>query len=87
MYIDEIDSIGKRRRDGTGEVSEEEHTLNQLLVEMDGMRPTEDVCTVLLTVLYLIIMKVDLNTRFRFTAESSHEELQRMYKYILITPV
>ncbi|VDM60373.1 unnamed protein product, partial [Angiostrongylus costaricensis] len=42
IYIDEIDAIGKRRGDSKGSglgggSSEEEQTLNQLLVEMDGM--------------------------------------------------
>lgn len=46
IYIDEIDAIGKKRGgnnvSGTGG-SEEEHTLNQLLVEMDGMGTTDGV--------------------------------------------
>uniref|UniRef100_A0A0N4ZMN9 AAA domain-containing protein n=1 Tax=Parastrongyloides trichosuri TaxID=131310 RepID=A0A0N4ZMN9_PARTI len=41
IYIDEIDAIGKKRSEGNspmnGTTSEEEQTLNQLLVEMDGM--------------------------------------------------
>lgn len=45
IYIDEIDAIGKKRSDsslGVGN-SESERTLNQLLVEMDGMISKEDV--------------------------------------------
>ncbi|XP_032671394.1 paraplegin [Odontomachus brunneus] len=45
IYIDEIDAIGKKRSDssiGIGN-SESERTLNQLLVEMDGMIAKEDV--------------------------------------------
>uniref|UniRef100_UPI00358F8C63 mitochondrial inner membrane m-AAA protease component paraplegin n=1 Tax=Myxine glutinosa TaxID=7769 RepID=UPI00358F8C63 len=39
VYIDEIDAVGKRRARsaGTMDSTEEEQTLNQLLVEMDGM--------------------------------------------------
>ncbi|XP_064466822.1 paraplegin-like [Ornithodoros turicata] len=39
VYIDEIDAIGRRRSDlgVEGSTGEEEQTLNQLLVEMDGM--------------------------------------------------
>ncbi|KAI0225000.1 Paraplegin [Lamellibrachia satsuma] len=44
IYIDEIDAIGRRRQgSGGAEGSEEEHTLNQLLVEMDGMSTKEGV--------------------------------------------
>ncbi|KAL0279905.1 UNVERIFIED_CONTAM: hypothetical protein PYX00_001365 [Menopon gallinae] len=46
IYIDEIDAIGKKRADmGTfgGVHTESEHTLNQLLVEMDGMATREGV--------------------------------------------
>ncbi|XP_070574399.1 mitochondrial inner membrane m-AAA protease component paraplegin-like isoform X2 [Ptychodera flava] len=39
VYVDEIDAIGRKRSEGTtvGGSGEEEQTLNQLLVEMDGM--------------------------------------------------
>ena len=44
IYIDEIDAIGRRRSDGVGGGNaEEEQTLNQLLVEMDGMAGREGV--------------------------------------------
>jgi ATP-dependent metalloprotease FtsH len=36
IFIDEIDSIGKRRTDGNGGDSEYNQTINQLLTEMDG---------------------------------------------------
>ncbi|CAF0768459.1 unnamed protein product [Rotaria sordida] len=47
IYIDEIDAIGKKRR-GENKSSfvssgEEEHTLNQLLVEMDGLESKSNV--------------------------------------------
>ncbi|XP_060535488.1 paraplegin [Cylas formicarius] len=46
IYIDEIDAIG-RKRSGTGSMEgvsgEGEQTLNQLLVEMDGMATKQDV--------------------------------------------
>ena len=45
IYIDEIDAIGKARNEGVGGNSNQEgdQTLNQLLVEMDGMGSTADV--------------------------------------------
>ena len=36
MFIDEIDTIGKKRDNGLGSNDEREQTLNQLLTEMDG---------------------------------------------------
>ncbi|CAF0730622.1 unnamed protein product [Adineta ricciae] len=47
IYIDEIDAIGKKRRgenkSGFMGSGEEEHTLNQLLVEMDGLESKSNV--------------------------------------------
>jgi len=47
VYIDEIDAIGRARAEGLGNFSggtgETEQTLNQLLVEMDGMATKEGV--------------------------------------------
>ncbi|XP_033175640.1 paraplegin [Bombus impatiens] len=45
IYIDEIDAIGKKREDSYSEFanSESERTLNQLLVEMDGMIEAKDI--------------------------------------------
>ena len=46
IYIDEIDAIGKQRTSGAGmefSTGEEEQTLNQLLVEMDGMGGREGI--------------------------------------------
>src|SRR5437879_6126865 len=36
IFIDELDALGKSRDHGHGSHEEREHTLNQLLVEMDG---------------------------------------------------
>jgi ATP-dependent Zn protease len=36
IWIDEIDTVGRARRQGFSN-QEQENTLNQLLVEMDGM--------------------------------------------------
>ena len=37
LFVDEIDAVGKKRgKSGFGGQSEQENTLNQLLVEMDG---------------------------------------------------
>lgn len=39
LFIDEIDAIGRKRGGkGFGGHSEQENTLNQLLVEMDGLQ-------------------------------------------------
>lgn len=47
IYIDEIDAIGRKRSSGISPVDgasgEGEQTLNQLLVEMDGMASKEGV--------------------------------------------
>ncbi|XP_026669493.1 paraplegin [Ceratina calcarata] len=45
IYIDEIDAIGKKRSESYAQfsTSESERTLNQLLVEMDGMTTAEDI--------------------------------------------
>lgn len=45
IYLDEIDAIGRRRggQNLSEGASEEEHTLNQLLVEMDGIGTAEGV--------------------------------------------
>jgi len=46
IYIDEIDAIGRTRSQGgsmDGAMGESEQTLNQLLVEMDGMASKEGV--------------------------------------------
>ncbi len=44
VFIDEIDAVGRRRGAGMGGGHDErEQTLNQLLVEMDGFSPNENV--------------------------------------------
>jgi len=43
VFIDEIDAIGARRTGGSGADSENNQTLNQLLVEMDGFNTDQTV--------------------------------------------
>lgn len=43
VFIDEIDAVGSRRTSGSGAESENNQTLNQLLVEMDGFSANEGV--------------------------------------------
>ena len=43
VFIDEIDAIGSRRASGNGAESENNQTLNQLLVEMDGFDTNETI--------------------------------------------
>ena len=43
VFIDEIDAIGSRRTNGSGAESENNQTLNQLLVEMDGFKTEETI--------------------------------------------
>ncbi len=48
VFIDELDSVGRRRRD-TGAVAsggEQEQALNQILAEMDGFSPSEGIIVV-----------------------------------------
>ena len=51
LFIDEIDAVGKQRGgvSGMSQNDEREQTLNQLLVEMDGMNPTEGVIVIAAT--------------------------------------
>lgn len=51
IYIDEIDAIGRSRggAGSTGGGGEDEQTLNQLLVEMDGIGTQEGVCVLAAT--------------------------------------
>jgi cell division protease FtsH len=48
IFIDEIDAVGRVRGTGTGN-EEREQTINQLLVEMDGFDPSEDVIVIAAT--------------------------------------
>ena len=43
VFIDEIDAIGSRRTSGSGAEAENNQTLNQLLVEMDGFNSSETI--------------------------------------------
>ena len=43
IFIDEIDAIGSRRTNASGAESENNQTLNQLLVEMDGFETDETI--------------------------------------------
>lgn len=43
VFIDEIDAIGSRRTSNSGSESENNQTLNQLLVEMDGFESNETI--------------------------------------------
>jgi cell division protease FtsH len=50
VFIDEIDAVGRRRGSGLGGSHDErEQTLNQILVEMDGFEPTDNVIVIAAT--------------------------------------
>ena len=50
IFIDELDAIGRTRGMGmTGGHDEREQTLNQILVEMDGFMPKDNVCVIAAT--------------------------------------
>ena len=43
IFIDEIDTLGKKRSKLSEGYSEQENTLNSLLAEMDGMNDSENI--------------------------------------------
>jgi len=50
VFIDEIDAVGRRRGAGVGGSHDErEQTLNQILVEMDGFEPTQNIIVIAAT--------------------------------------
>jgi len=50
MFVDELDAVGRQRFAGLGGGNDErEQTLNQLLVEMDGFEPHQDVIVIAAT--------------------------------------
>lgn len=50
IFIDEIDAVGRQRGSGYGGGNDErEQTLNQMLVEMDGFEPTDNVIIIAAT--------------------------------------
>lgn len=50
VFIDEIDAVGRQRGAGLGGSHDErEQTLNQILVEMDGFEPTQNVIVIAAT--------------------------------------
>jgi len=50
IFIDEIDAVGRRRGSGLGGSHDErEQTLNQILVEMDGFEPTQNIIVIAAT--------------------------------------
>lgn len=64
IYIDEIDAVGKKRSGQAGfegASGESEQTLNQLLVEMDGMASKESVIMLASTNRADILDKVSFN--------------------------
>jgi cell division protease FtsH len=50
LFIDEIDAVGRKRGSGLGGSHDErEQTLNQILVEMDGFEPTQNIIVIAAT--------------------------------------
>ena len=66
LYIDEVDAIGRSRKSGAsiGGHNEQESTLNQLLVELDGIHTLEGVVVMAST------NRVDVLDKVRFTQSS-----------------
>ncbi|XP_021364503.1 paraplegin-like isoform X2 [Mizuhopecten yessoensis] len=85
IYVDEIDAIGKKRK-GSAADSEEEHTLNQLLVELDGMGTTEGIIMIASTnrsdVLDKALMRpgrFDRQIQIDFPTVDEREEIFHVY--------
>ncbi len=50
IFIDEIDSVGRKRGEGQGQINDErEQTLNQILVEMDGFESSDGIILIAAT--------------------------------------
>ena len=60
IFIDEIDAIGSRRTSSSGAETENNQTLNQLLVEMDGFDSTETIIVLAATNRPEMLDKADL---------------------------
>ncbi len=74
IFIDEIDSVGKRReKHGSSGSSERENTLTALLKEMDGFRPRENIFVLAATNRYDML---DPALKRRFTQSISVENPQ-----------
>jgi len=61
LFIDEIDAVGRKRGGRSfGGHSEQENTLNQLLVEMDGKKLKCNVCCtkeqIIVLILYALVL-------------------------------
>ena len=78
LFIDEIDAVGRKRRGGMaggGGNSEQENTVNQLLVEMDGectiqsqVKNNKIFCRKIVN----IFLPISSNICFRCSKEPSH---------------
>ena len=71
IYIDEIDAIGRKRSEGgmlDGASGESEQTLNQLLVEMDGMASNKGVLVIASTNRAEVLDKVSSSCQLKYHA-------------------
>ena len=87
IYIDEIDAIGRKRSAGSsqfdGASGEGEQTLNQLLVEMDGMASKEGVIMLASTNRADVLDKV---SELNLVVTEEHTSFVQIFILMLLVP-
>ena len=91
IFIDEIDTLGKRRSDSEG-YSEHENTLNSLLSEMDGLEDNSDIlvfgATNRLNILDSALLRPGrFDRKIQFNLPTKEERIEMLKLYLSKYPV